>query len=83
MMKMKHTRHELRDEDFKKVIDGACSDYKYLYEDTLRRLIIGKACADEYDSCIGAVADAAQFYVDLLMPDDEESLSGRYVKGIR
>lgn len=59
------------------------SDYKHLYEDTLRRLIIGKTCLDEYDDVYdGAMSHAAQFYVDLLMPDGEENFSKKYRKGI-
>ena len=80
---MKHNRQSMRDQDIQKIADDSIAEYKESYEDTLRRLIIGKTCPDEYDDCHGPLADATQFYVDLLIPENETSLSKRYVKRIR
>ena len=65
IMKMKHTRREMRDEDFQKVIDAAIADYKERYEWTLSSLIRGKSFADEFIGiCGGAQQDAAMFFVE-------------------
>jgi len=64
MVKSKHTRREMRDEDFQKVIAEAIRDYKEDYEFTLYSLIRGKI--DHYDhdlfSSEGPRLDALRFY---------------------
>ena len=64
IMKTKHTRRELRDEDYNKVIAEAIRDYKEDYEFTLHGLIRGKI--DHYDQYLfseeGPRLDALRFY---------------------